>query len=135
MKKWFVHLPWLLYSGLIFYLSSQQKLEVPDLHFELQDKLFHFLAFTVYGIFVSLSAINWPLRWLERVNWAVWAAAVGIVYGLLDEIHQYYVPGRQMDLWDWVADSLGVISGILIFKYFSRHKRVAALLNSLFPKN
>ncbi|GAB4330784.1 MAG: hypothetical protein Kow0037_06850 [Calditrichia bacterium] len=135
MKKWLVHFPWIAYSGFIFYLSSQQKLDVPDLHFNLQDKVFHFLAFTLYGIFVSLSVLNWPAKWLEKLNWMRVAAVIGIIYGFLDEIHQYFVPGREMDIWDWVADSLGVLTGILILKFFSGNNRLASLLNYLFPKN
>jgi VanZ family protein len=32
-----------------------------------------------------------------------------IVYGASDEFHQYFVPGRQADVFDLMADSLGAV--------------------------
>lgn len=29
------------------------------------------------------------------------------LYGVSDEIHQYFVPGRSVDVTDWVADTVG----------------------------
>ena len=38
--------------------------------------------------------------------------AVGVSIGALDELLQSYVPGRDMDMWDWVADAVGVAAGV-----------------------
>ncbi|MCX8174042.1 MAG: VanZ family protein [Thermoplasmata archaeon] len=45
------------------------------------------------------------------VNFA-WLA--GALYGIVDEYHQSFVPGRSMDWKDAVADASGVFLGILI---------------------
>ncbi|MBU4129066.1 VanZ family protein, partial [bacterium] len=39
-----------------------------------------------------------------------------ILYALSDEIHQFFVPGREFDLWDLVADSLGIVFVALYLK-------------------
>ncbi|MBM2829002.1 MAG: VanZ protein, partial [Actinobacteria bacterium] len=39
-------------------------------------------------------------------------AFVSIV-GAVDEIHQYWIPGRSMDFFDWVADTTGGGTGAL----------------------
>jgi VanZ family protein len=37
--------------------------------------------------------------------------ALGALYGVTDEVHQGYVPGRMPDPWDWVADVVGLLIG------------------------
>ena len=37
--------------------------------------------------------------------------AIGALYGMTDEWHQMFVPGRQPDVADWIADVLGVAIG------------------------
>ena len=36
---------------------------------------------------------------------------VGVLYGVLDEWHQSFVPGRVVSVADWVADIIGVVLG------------------------
>ena len=33
-------------------------------------------------------------------------------YGMLDEFHQSFIPGRSMEFFDWLADFLGAAAGI-----------------------
>ncbi len=39
----------------------------------------------------------------------------GAFYATTDEIHQYFVPGRSARLFDVGIDTLGVLTGILIY--------------------
>lgn len=43
------------------------------------------------------------------------AAVVSFGWGVLDEWHQLYVPGRYGSLTDIVLDAAGVVSGLLVF--------------------
>jgi len=36
---------------------------------------------------------------------------IGAVYGLTDEWHQLFVPGRVADAGDWFADVVGLVTG------------------------
>lgn len=38
------------------------------------------------------------------------------LYGISDEWHQSFIPGRESDLFDWIADTVGV-SIVLSFIY------------------
>jgi VanZ family protein len=53
-------------------------------------------------------------------------ALLGSVYGVIDEVHQYFVPGRDCNVWDWIADTLGAILGagaiLLIQRYLLKRK-------------
>jgi VanZ family protein len=42
-----------------------------------------------------------------RTRTAVIATLVATLYGATDEVHQYFVPGRQMNAIDLAADALG----------------------------
>jgi len=46
-----------------------------------------------------------------------------IVFGMIDETHQYFVPGRQFDLLDWAADSIGISLALVMVVLFLRLKK------------
>ena len=48
---------------------------------------------------------------------------LGLGYGALDEWHQSFVPGRFSTVGDWVADSAGVMLGLVLFQRFSSTSR------------
>jgi VanZ family protein len=41
--------------------------------------------------------------------------AISIVYAFLDELHQYFVPFRYFDIFDFFLDVVGVIGGFIFF--------------------
>jgi VanZ family protein len=40
---------------------------------------------------------------------ALLALSISMVYGAIDELHQSFVPGRDVSLRDWTADSIGAL--------------------------
>lgn len=93
----------LAYCGWIFWLSSQETLQMPPM-FELQDKVMHF------GAYFLMAAFSWRAfrhQGLTGNKLALVAWLFCCVYGLSDEWHQSFVPGRTASGWDWLADSLG----------------------------
>ena len=42
------------------------------------------------------------------------------LYGASDELHQFFVPGRSVDFFDWLADFLGGVLCVLVVSYLSR---------------
>jgi lipopolysaccharide/colanic/teichoic acid biosynthesis glycosyltransferase len=58
-----------------------------------------------------------------KLSWAVWAGAVSVAYGLLDESLQRLVPGRNGSFLDWGLDVGGVVV-ILSFMAASGHRAV-----------
>ena len=122
------HLPALLYGIGIFVLSSLSNLNTPDLGFDTQDKFYHLLLYAPFGYFLGLSLSNQNLfPELKRRYWLV-AIIGGILYGISDEIHQYFVPGRFMSFWDTFANGLGVCLGGYLFHF--RFRLLAVLSRS-----
>jgi len=105
------------WAALIFYLSSQPSIDAPML-FLWQDKLFHLVAFGVLGFFVMGSLQASHNGYQPGQLWLV-ALAV-MLYGVSDEFHQYFVPGRSVDVYDVLADALGGLLGAWVIYRFSR---------------
>lgn len=79
------------------------------------DKVAHF------GLYMVLGAALARVR-LIRVPQLPHALliALGVLYGVSDEFHQSFVPGRTPDVRDWVADALGVLVGYGLFLRWRR---------------
>ncbi|MBW2588928.1 MAG: VanZ family protein [Deltaproteobacteria bacterium] len=95
---------------LIFVISSFE-LEVPGIrHFPLRDKGIHFLEYTVLGwLCAAASSRTWPSASAWRT--AAFAVFISALWGLSDEIHQAFVPGRSSEVADVIADLLGSMAG------------------------
>jgi len=98
--------------GLIFYVSSISYPPQPE---PLQKKpvplLEHVVEFAILGFLLVPG-----FKGLKFKNFLLLAALIGILYGISDEIHQFFVPGRYSTLLDVVADSLGVLVGVQLAK-------------------
>lgn len=93
------------YAALIFFLSHQSRLPAPPTN----DKAVHFVAYAVMGGLFARS-FWWGTRW--RAPWVVVLAAVAAaIYGISDEWHQSFVPGRDASWGDVWADALGSVVG------------------------
>ncbi|MDI6844625.1 MAG: VanZ family protein [Candidatus Saccharicenans sp.] len=104
-------LPAVVYCGLIFFLSTRDlKLKLGLLFW---DKGAHSLEFAGLGFLLALGFFNnfSELKFL-RVYLTI---LTGLAIGVLDEIHQMFVPGRQCDWKDWLADALGLLAGLIAF--------------------
>ncbi len=111
------HVPVIILAIVIFVLSSIPKLTPPNLGFELQDKFYHFLVYAVFGFLVARSFFSLQFSDNFHKYYLVFAILFSAIYGLSDEIHQSYVPGRFSSIGDFIADSSGSVIGVLIFHY------------------
>ncbi|GAB5541240.1 MAG: VanZ family protein [Sandaracinaceae bacterium] len=110
MKVAFAWAPALFYMGLIWVLSSMELTALPIEDFPLRDKGVHMLEYGVLGFLVAHAARR---TWPGRAPWRTFSVAVWItvLWGLLDEVHQAFVPGRSSEALDLVADTLGALTG------------------------
>ncbi len=73
------------------------------------DKLVHAALYAVLGAILRAAS--------GRTGWAI---GLGSAYGVTDEIHQAFVPGRHADPLDWLADTAGAALGALLVASFAR---------------
>jgi len=111
----------LAYMALIFAVSSIARLRVPFAQFKASVRLIHGCEYGLLGVLLhqTLAAFGWRRT-------IIIAALIGTSYGLSDEWHQSFVPGRVASGGDIIADAIGVSLGALCASWFSRHRAAAA---------
>ena len=115
-------LPALAWAGLLYWLSAQSTLPSAVFLFDGIDKLFHAGA---YGVLALLVWLALP-RGNERTRRVVLALALASAYGVSDEVHQHWVPGRTTDVFDWMADTSGAALAVGGLELLLRRRREAA---------
>jgi VanZ family protein len=108
-------LPVIAWCALIFTLSSFSKLPAPPSG--ISDKHEHFVAYAILGALFLRALAKGRLTGVS-MGIALVAVLSTVAYGATDELHQYFVPGRDCSLGDLLADTAGAFTAAaLIFAY------------------
>ena len=99
-----------LYAAVIFYTSSQADIALPEV---IGDQAIHPVEYTVLGILI-VRALAGGLPARITLSTALLGIALTFAYGLTDEFHQMFVPGRFADWRDLVADAIGGVIAAVI---------------------
>jgi len=112
----------ILYAALIFILSASPSIAPPP-GFVLEDKIYHFIEYGIFSFLLFLAFYHSRSEFLKK-HFIVLSCIVGMGYGLSDEIHQSFVPGRSCEFLDFVADCLGILLvQIGIWLYLKRSQK------------
>lgn len=104
----------------VFLVSNISGKTLSDLGFDIWDKAAHFTQYIPIGFLTAGFLAHRP-GFPSSVPLAA-ATALGCVavFGGLDEIHQYFVPGRESSIFDVLADflggGLGAAFGLVVFR-------------------
>lgn len=120
MYRHLYKLPAILYSILIFFLSSLPQSEIPHVRIIGFDKFLHFTEYLLYGMTLML-AYTRAKSPLVLKNAFTASVITGILYAVSDEIHQLFVVGRDCSIGDFSADALGVTFGVFLFLKIIRY--------------
>jgi len=116
-------LPLILYCLVIFIQSSLPAYErLPEFRFS--DKFLHFGAYALMGI-LFFRAFQTQRVKSDARRLILFSIAAAALYGISDEIHQYFVPFRNADFLDVVANTLGAVCGVFLFQWWISPRRVA----------
>ena len=106
----------LIYMFLIFYYSTTEELDllkdIPE--FNYKDKLFHFIEYGILG-FLTFNAFKHNKFLNEKVFF--YSIMLSIIYGILIEINQIFIPSREFEILDIAANTFGSLL-ILLKKLF-----------------
>ena len=97
----------------IFALSSFHQVALPFVDRPSVDKIYHSIEYAAL-VYLIIRALEQGFRMYGWIMIIV-GIALGILYGVSDEIHQLFVPGRYFSYWDMVADSVGAALGGWIY--------------------
>jgi len=68
---------------------------------------------------------NPPLSWEGFTGYSL-AVILSIGFAGVDEYYQSFIPGRQADIYDLVADSLGIILGAVLLFLLHKRRRITS---------
>jgi hypothetical protein len=117
LPRWLVNwVPLVTWLGLIFWMSSRSTLVAiaHDSAEELAYSSAHLIAYAV------LAWLWWrAIRPERQADWAGLLGALGltVLYGVSDEIHQLFVPGRAAQITDLLCDAGGGVAMILLIRH------------------
>ena len=114
--------PTICYCLLIFVLSSLSK----DMYMPSPlgvDKVVHFVEYGVLGFLLARLIANTKSSF-PRVFLLCLVVILATLYGISDELHQAFVPGRNASPWDVAADGLGGLAGAVIYRRSVRTRDV-----------
>lgn len=107
-----------LWMTTIFVLSAQSSLPTQDL-FAGQDKLAHFLAYGLLGVLLSRSLRPMKVETWQRI---ILITGLTTLYGISDEYHQSFVPGRDVSALDVLADGVGGFLAAQVLYWWDRRQ-------------
>lgn len=99
-------------AAVIVGASGRGQVAAPDIvNF---DKLAHF---SIFGLLATLVARN------GFVPGRAWVPIIAVsIFGLTDEWHQSFTPGRSVEFDDWVADTLGAIVAVTAYAHWTWYR-------------
>ena len=109
MKKLIRFVPALIWMGIIFYFSSRQTIGIGGDSYWLRFfilKSFHLIEYATLFVLINF-AIN------SKIN----SIFIAYLYGITDEIHQSFIPGRTSKVTDTLIDLLGIFIGLFVLKF------------------
>ena len=86
----------------------------------LSDKEIHAVVYLGLALLAYRAAMMVPLK--RAFDPIAQSLMISSLYGILDEIHQLFVPGRHSDVRDWLADVTGTliaVSAIVLVRTFA----------------
>ena len=119
MKKNNIHhflyywLPFLLWLLLIYSFSSHPTKATSDIYWEdfIIKKLAHIVEYAILTAFLYRALLSSGIRKKEAALTSIFFA---LVYGMTDEYHQSFIPGREPRIRDIVFDTIGSLLAIFI---------------------
>ena len=113
MRKFlYTHFPAILIALIILTLTSIPRLTPPDLGIKMQDKIFHTIAYFIFGMTLIHSG---HFIFNRKIHILIYTVGIGLSFAALDELHQVYIPGRMSSVYDFFADGIGVILALPLF--------------------
>jgi VanZ family protein len=99
----------LVLMAVIFFASSNSTIATPNVSGI--DKFGHFIVYGWLGVLWA------RVQWVTRLKpLGVWSAVViASLYGITDEFHQSFTPGRGVEFADWMADTVGALVAVTIY--------------------
>lgn len=116
--------PPLAYMALISWVSSLP-LTLPFAGVPHRDKIVHVIEYGILGL-LNARALRIGVPALRASRALIGAAVLTAAFGYFDELHQAFVPGRDANVFDLLADVIGAVLGVAVYALIDRPRRVVS---------
>ncbi len=99
--------PAVIWMAATFVVSHQSRVEIP---FGAPDYIGHGVSYAVLGALLMRALAGGTLQGM-RTGLILPAVLIAAVYGVSDEFHQSFIPGRMASVSDIAADTIGAVVG------------------------
>lgn len=115
-KKFLPGIAWFFIVGILTLMPGK---DVPDISWFDSifgfDKIVHTVLFGGLTLLFCFPYFKAHFTLQQKINFFIRISLASIVWGITVEIIQkYFIPGRDFDLLDWAADSIGVLVALWI---------------------
>ena len=109
---------WVFFTFYLLIIYSHK--ESSTISFPFLDKVVHFILFFIQSILIT----NTLYEYSDRNNRIILIASIILLllFGLIIEIQQIYLPYRTFEIMDLIANFLGVLFGSFVVIYFRKNK-------------
>jgi len=122
MKNILRIIPAILVMAALFMLSTLPGNDPFLNSIHLGDKIEHFIAYFVLGITFCIWISS--KKWLAKpIIYGIFVIVLCTLFGISDEYHQTFVPGRSADLYDLAVDFAASITAVLVYFLFIKIKK------------
>lgn len=98
-------------------LSGEEKETNIELYDKFLRKSAHFTLYFILGLLIVNAIYEYKL---EDAKMILIALLIAFLYACSDEIHQLFVPGRSGEILDVLIDTLGSLTGIMVYYYVTK---------------
>jgi hypothetical protein len=100
----------------IFYMSSKTfPPGIPGISYA--SYVYHLAVFFAFGFFLLISVVkgNYNKKYLILIS-----ILIAIAYGISDELHQFFIPGRYCCFQDVLINSVGILGAGVVYAGLSK---------------
>lgn len=105
-------IPAMLIIAASWHISSKPTVPLPN--FQHADKAVHCVCFAALSFWIAFACgtrKSAPIRLTLPIFFTS-------LYGIVDEVHQHFTPGRTCSVFDWLFDTVGAVLGSIAFYIF-----------------
>lgn len=114
-ERVFMWMPTLIWASVILFFAVLPYRGFPALTVGYFDKIAHFFEFTVLAVLIIWGLYH-DLQNRFRERTLLFTLLLGVGYGIVLELVQRFIPGRDPNLADAVSNAAGVLFGVVLGK-------------------
>ena len=126
-------LPFIVWAVVIYSFSSNPTVKTSEIHWQdfVIKKSAHVVEYFIFSLLLYRAIKKSQLK-MENKNIILLVIVVAFLYGLSDEFHQSFTPGREPHLRDALIDTGGsALFFVFLSKIAPRYKKLAEVVKML----